>query len=418
MNKLTFVALILGCTAAGLPAPAVAAGDAPAGPADAAASAAAAGSQDPMQLQHARTNWLKSRSEHVYYPPQFDLSGLPDYQPGPPLNGTIRQWGSNYLADSMLAKYLEAGFRHYQPGVKFEDNLSSTFIGMASLYMGRADIAAMGRRATWDELQSFQRVLDSPPVEIAMATGSLDVAGWTFALVIMVNRDNPITRLTLAQLDGIFGAERDGGWKGNQWDATAARGADKNIRTWGQLGLTGAWANQPIHVYGYNLNYHFPRDFAEKVMGGGYKWNEHLREFSNAAKADGSTLISAGDLLVKAVGEDRYGITYTCIRYRTPQVKTLPIAAGPNGPYVPPTLVTVQNRTYPLAREVYYYTIREPGKPIDPLVKEYLRFVLSRQGQEAVQRDGKYLPMTAEMVREQRRKLDGVGQTGGRPGDS
>jgi phosphate transport system substrate-binding protein len=391
---------------------------APAGEAPPTAAAAPGGSQDPLELQHARASWLKSRTERTYYAPQFDLSGLPDYQPGKPLTGTIRQWGSNYLADSMLAKYLEGGFRHYQPGVKFEDNLSSTFIGMASLYMGRADLAAMGRRATWDELQAFQRVLDSPPVEIAMATGSLDVAGWTFALVVMVNRDNPLAHLTLAQLDGIFGAERDGGWKGNQWDPGAARGPEKNLRTWGQLGLTGEWANQPIHVYGYNLNYHFPRDFAEKVMGGGYKWNEGMHEFSNGAKADGSNLISAGDLLVKAVGDDRYGITYTCIRYRTPQVKTLEIAGGPAGPFVAPTLVTVQNRTYPLAREVYYYTIRAPGKPIDPLVQEFLRFVLSRQGQEAVQRDGKYLPMTAEMVKEQRRKLDGVGQSGGRPGDS
>jgi len=367
------------------------------------------GVQDPLAMQRARTAWLKSKKDHPYYTQKFDLSGLPEFKPGPALTGTIRQWGSNYLADSALAKYFEDGFHRYQPGVKFSDNLTSTFIGMASLYMKRSDVAAMGRRATWDELQAFQRVLESPPVEITMATGSLDVAGWTFALVIMVNQDNPLAAISVAQLDGIFGAQRDGGWKGNEWDATAARGPDKNLRTWGQLGLTGEWADRPIHVYGYNLNYHFPRDFAEKVMGGGYKWNEQMREFSNGAKADGSTLISAGDLLVKAVGDDPAGITYTCIRYKTPAVKVLPVAPLGGGEPVTPTLTTVQNRSYPLTREVYYYAPRPNGKPMDPLVREFLRYVLSRQGQADVQRDGKYLPLTAAIVREQLAKLDGVG---------
>lgn len=367
------------------------------------------GVQDPLALQRARTAWLKSKKDHPYYTQTFDLSGLPEFKPGPALAGTIRQWGSNYLADSALAKYFEDGFRRYQPGVKFSDNLSSTFIGMASLYMKRSDVAAMGRRATWDELQAFQRVLESPPVEITMATGSLDVAGWTFALVILVNQHNPLQTISVAQLDGIFGAQRDGGWKGNEWDATAARGPDKNLRTWGQLGLTGEWADRPIHVYGYNLNYHFPRDFAEKVMGGGYKWNEQMHEFSNGAKADGSTLISAGDLLVKAVGDDPAGITYTCLRYKTPAVKLLPVSPLGGGAAVAPTLTTIQNRSYPLAREVYYYAPRPNGKPMDPLVHEFLRYVLSRQGQLDVQRDGKYLPLTAEIVREQLAKLEGVG---------
>jgi phosphate transport system substrate-binding protein len=368
-----------------------------------------AGSQDPLALQHARASWLESKAGQVRYAKQFDLSGLPRYQPVGQLSGTLRHWGSNYLADGELARYFEEGFRHYYPDVRFEDNLKSTFIGMASLYMHRADIAAMGRRATWDELQAFQRVFDSPPVEIAMATGSLDAPGWTFALVVLVNKDNPLGQLTLAQLDGVFGAQRDGGWKGNEWDVTAARGPEKNVRTWGQLGLTGEWADKPIHVYGYNLNYHFSRDFAEKVMQGGYKWTEQLREFSNAASADGKTLISAGNLLVKAVADDRYGITYTCIRYKTPSVKTLALAASASGPYVAPTLESVQDRAYPLSREVYYYAIREPGRALDPLVKEYLRYVLSREGQEAVQRDGKYLPLTPKVAREQLSKLDGVG---------
>lgn len=366
-------------------------------------------SQDPLELQRARAASMADKKDRVYYTKKFDLSGLPEYRPARQLSGTIRQWGSNYLADSHLAEYLEAGFRKYHPDVVFEDNLKSTFVGMASLYMDRADIAAMGRKATWEETQAFQRIKESQPVEIAMATGSLDVLGWTFALVPLVHKDNPLAGLTVEQLDGIFGAQRDGGWDGNRWDASRARGPQKNIRTWGQLGLAGEWADKPIHVYAYSTNYHFPRDFAEKVMGGGYKWNEQMREFSNAADTRTGRLVSAGDLMVRALTEDKYGITYTGLQNLTSAVKAVPLARTPAGPYLMPTLDTVQARTYPLTREVYYYAVRKPGEQMNPLVEEYLRFVLSREGQEAVQRDGKYLPMTAEFVREQRSKLDAGG---------
>ncbi|MFT3790850.1 MAG: substrate-binding domain-containing protein [Rudaea sp.] len=375
----------------------------------AAPARAAEGSQDPLEMQRARAAWLAAKSNKVYYAPQFDLSALPAYRPQQKLSGTIRHWGSNYLADSTLAKCLEDGFRKFQPDVTFEDNLKSTFIGMASLYMDRADVAAMGRKATWEETQAFQRVFDSRPVEIAMATGSLDIPGWTWALTPVLHKDNPLAKLTLEQLDGIFGAQRDGGWKGNEWDPQAARGPEKNIRTWGQLGLTGAWANKPIHVYGYNLNYHFPRDFAERVMGGGYKWNETMREFGNAASADGK-LISAGDLLIKAVAEDKYGIRYTSIKYLDARTKTVPLARNAAGPFLMPTLQTVQSRAYPLTREVYYYTFQNPGRQMNPRVKEYLRFVLSREGQACVQSDGKYLPMTAAFAAEQRAKLEAGGK--------
>jgi phosphate transport system substrate-binding protein len=376
-------------------------------------------SLDPLELQRARAEGLKKRASKIFYTERFDLSDLPAYVPKQKMSGTIRQWGSNYLADSMLEGYLEEGFHKYHPDVKFENQLGSTFIAMAGLYTHQADLAPMGRRPTWDELQAYQRIFNALPAEIVMATGSYDVAGWTFALVPFVHQDNPISKLTFAQLDGIFGAERDGGWIGNEWDPKAARGADKNIRTWGQLGLTGEWADKPIHVYAYNLNYHFPRDFAEKVIQGSGKWNESMKEFSNKARPmtgspndkDFGTLLGAGDQMVAEVAKDPFGITYTGILYRKTGSKTVAVAATDRGPFVEPTLKTVQDRTYPLSREVYYYAPRLPGKTIDPLVKEFLRYVVSREGQEAVQRDGKYLPMTPALAREQLKKLDEVGRT-------
>jgi phosphate transport system substrate-binding protein len=363
-------------------------------------------SQDPEQVQAARNKGIKARATKIYYTKKFDLSSLPLYKPERKVSGTIRQWGSNYLADSPLGDELEKAFRKYQPEIKFEDNLKSTFIGMAGLYTGRADMSAMGRRPSWEELMAYQRIFNAHPLEIAMATGSYDVPGWTFALGIFVHKDNPLGHLTIEQLDGIFGAERTGGWEGTEWVTSVARGPEKNIRTWGQLGLTGEWSDKPINVYGYNINFHFPRDFAEKVFKGGYKWNEKMREYANLAKSDGSGLIGAGTQFMADLSKDKYGIAYTDMRGMTPQTKALVLANNAGGPYIELTLDNVQNRTYPLTREVYYCVPREKGKPIDPKVKEFVRFVLSREGQELVMKDGKYLPLTAEAANEQLKKLE------------
>lgn len=366
-----------------------------------------------IELQQARAEALKTKGLRRAYTREFDLSALPAYTPSRPMKGVIRQWGSNYLADSPLQGYLETGFRKYHPEVRFENNLSSTFIAMAGLYTRQADLAPMGRRPTWDELQSYQRVFGAAPVEIVMATGSYDVSGWTYALVPFVHKDNPLSRLTMEQLDGIFGAQRDGGWHGNNWDPSSARGPDRNIRTWGQLGLTGEWADKPINVYAYNLNFHFPRAFAEMVFKGGYKWNEQLKEYSNRLRegsGDFGKLWGAGEQMMDALSQDRYGITYTSMTYRDqPGVKTVPLAHVAAGPYVFPSLETVQDRSYPLTREVYYYANRPVGGKVDPVIAEYLRFVVSREGQALVMKDGKYLPMTAELAREQLRKLDETG---------
>lgn len=373
------------------------------------------GSQNSLDLQNARAAALKTKGMRRAYTRAFDLSGLPEYKPSRPMKGVIRQWGSNYLADSPLQGYFEAAFRKYHPGVTFRNKLESTFIGMAGLYTGQADLAPMGRRPSWEELQAYQRVMGTLPAEVMMATGSFDVSGWTFALVPFVHKDNPLKQLTVEQLDGIFGAQREGGWHLNSWDESVARGPEKNIRTWGQLGLTGEWADKPIRVLAYNLNFHFPRDFAEKVMGGGYKWNETLREYGNKIRADGDPrdfgkLWVAGDQMMDDLGDDRYAITYTSMLYiDKPNVKTLPLAKTAAGPYVMPTLESVQARQYPLTREVYFYTNRKPGEKIDPLIAEYLRFVVSREGQALVMKDGKYLPMTSAAARAQLEEIERLG---------
>ncbi len=358
---------------------------------------------DPLEMQQARVKSVTSKGHKVWYTQKFDLSGLPDYTPLRRVKGTIRQWGNNYLADSTLGKLWEDAFRKYQPEVDFKDNLSSSVNAFPGLITGAADIGQMGRAVLWDELQGYQRQFASKPLEMTIATGSYNVPGWTFALGVFVNKDNPLSKLTLQQLDGIFGAQRTGGWKGLEWDTSVARGPEKNIRTWGQLGLTGEWADKPIHVYGYTPQFHFPDEISKKVLGGSTKWNEQIKEYVNAARPDG-TLALAGDLFMADLEKDKYGIAYTGIPHRTPGSKPLALAAKEGAPFVKLTIENVQNRTYPLYRDIYAYVHSE--KPMDPKVKEFMRFILSKQGQELVMKDGKYLPLTAEEVREQIKKLD------------
>jgi len=375
-----------------------------------------AATTDADALSKARAVGTRTRAERRFYTREFDLSGLQEYRPEGQVAGTIRQWGNNYLKDSGLMDVWEAGFRRHHPDVRFENNLYSSSVAFPGLISGAADLAPMGRQALWDELKGFERegarggeegVGDTEVLEIVVATGSFDVRGWTFALGFYVHQDNPIRQLTLEQLDGIFGSQRDGGWNGLTWDTSVARGPERNIRTWGQLGLTGEWADKPINVYGYNMKYHFNDEIDKKVLKGSSKWNETMRAFSNVAglKADGS-LTAGGELIMGALSSDRYGIAYTGIPFLTPQTRALALAEAEGRPYVPLTLETVQDRTYPLIRDVYYYAKRESGKPLAPKVKEFLRYVLSREGQQAIQADGKYLPLTPEAAQAQLDKLE------------
>ncbi|WP_263366272.1 PstS family phosphate ABC transporter substrate-binding protein [Edaphobacter bradus] len=357
-----------------------------------------------LDVQKARAEHVAGRAKKAYYTRKFDLSGLPEYQPEQQVSGNIRIWGSNYFQDSNLNDYWVAGFHKYQPNVTFSFNMLTALESAAALATGVADMAAC-RLFTFQETEMYQRVYNKDPLRITIATGSFDVPGWSPALAVMVNKENPIAKLSLKQLDGIFGAARTGGWEGTTWHPEKGRPASENIRTWGQLGLTGKWKNAPIHVYGLNLKYGMANDFQEIVMKGGDKWTESLTEYANYARPDG-TLQIAADELMKDLSKDPYGIAYSGAMFLTPQTKALAISEKDNGPWVDLTIDNVRNRTYPLLLEVYYYLNCENGKPVDPKEKEFLRYTLSREGQEAIERDGKYLPLTAEEVRAQLKKLE------------
>ena len=365
-----------------------------------------------LEMQAARAEGLLVKGKKAYYPAnQWDLSDLPAYVPKEPVSGAIRLWGSNYITDSNLGAYWEKAFQKFHPGVKFEYNMLTTRAAVPSLVFGVADVG-IGRKIKTEELQLYQRYKNRDPLEIVVATGSYNVTGWNPGFGIVVSQDNPLTKISLEQLDGIFGAERTGGWVGTDWHPEAARGPEKNLRKWGQLGLTGEWADREITPYGLNQRYSQASWMSDRILGGSDKWNERLRIYANYAAAD------AGDGKGSSMGfgrlkrglnedllKDPSGIAYvgSPVGPNLPKgLKLLEVAETAAGPYYAYTLENLRSRKYPLHDEIYAYV----DTPLDPKVREYLRFIVSREGQEAVMRDGKYLPLTAEAAREQLRKLE------------
>ncbi|MDD3179024.1 MAG: substrate-binding domain-containing protein [Opitutaceae bacterium] len=330
-----------------------------------------------------------------------DWPTLPDYKPARQVSGTLRSWGNPHMAD--LLNLWQQGFSKYHPEIRYEDTLKGTSTAQWGLQCWVADIALMSRpMIPYESFGTYRRSYNFP-VEIEVATGSYDVPGKSYAYTIFVHRDNPLTKLTIKQLDGIFSAERVGGWQdGMNWvKEGVARGPEGNIRTWGQLGLTGEWAGKTIIPYGQpSLVTGAYSYFQTRVSGGAGARNEKLREYADQK------------LLVADLSQDRYGIGYTGMCYKTPQVKAVAIADKDGGPYVEPTKANIASRAYPLYRApVIYFTIdTKTGDYADPLVdvkvKEFLRYILSRQGQQVVAREGGYLPLTPAVVRAQLEKLE------------
>ena len=340
----------------------------------------------------------------------FRLDGLPHYEAGQTVSGTIRNFG--FGLGGLLALW-EEGFRKLHPGVRFADHLPTSDAAIPALVTGVADLAPDGGEATLTETLSFFETYGYQPTDITVATGAFDVEGRSNGIVVFVNAANPLTRLTLQQLDGIFGAERSAGMRGFQWTPSDGRGAQEDIRTWGQLGLKGEWAHKPIQTYG-----HAPsgttRFFQWKVMKGGDKWNPNYREYVES----GSKMIADEDRAEQRVGlqhmlrnelaHDRYGIAWTVM----PQakgvagIKPVALAAHAGGPYIAASTASLQDRSYPPVRNIYIYLNRAPGRPLDPKLREFLRYALSREGQEAVVRNAGYLPLTRQVAREQRARLE------------
>jgi phosphate transport system substrate-binding protein len=225
------------------------------------------------------------------------------------------------------------------------------------------------------EIDQFEQKYGYKPTEIRT---SYD------ALAVYVHKDNPIKELSLAQVEAIFSKSRKRGYK-------------ENVTTWGQLGLTGDWANRPIGLYGRNSASGTYGFFREHVMRNG-DYKDTVKEQPGSAS------------VVQGITEDRYAIGYSGAGYRTSGVRAVPLAEQPNGTYYEGTYEEVTTGKYPLSRFLYMYVNKAPGKPLDPVPLEFLKLVLSKEGQEVVIKDG-YMPLTPTQVKEELAKIAGAPTT-------
>ncbi|MBV9439215.1 MAG: phosphate ABC transporter substrate-binding protein [Candidatus Eremiobacteraeota bacterium] len=355
-----------------------------------------------LQAQADRARLIRDRGLKPHYTTKFDLSGLPRYQPERLESGWLRIHGSNYLTEGALADYWVAGFAKYQPMIRLSFYTPTSAAAFAALYYDQADLI-MDHAALFYDMLAYQRIKNGNPVQVSAATGSYDVPGWQNSLCIMANEKVPLKGITLKQLDGIFGAERNGGWSGTNFRPDWARSANENVRTWDQLGLGGQWAGKRINPYGFSIRYATATEFSDRFLRGSDKWNERIVGFANLVTPDGKLYLEQ-DQMTDALAKDVYGIAYNRFRGDKPGVKRIPVAKDEHGPFVEHTIETVQNRSYPMFSEVFFYANAKPNKS-GGMVREFLRYVLSQEGQTEVQRDGKYLPLTAAIVKDQLPKL-------------
>jgi phosphate transport system substrate-binding protein len=295
-------------------------------------------------------------------------SSLPAYQKQSGVSGNVNSVGSDTM-NNMMALWGET-FQKLYPNVKIQVEGKGSSTAPAALIAGTAQFGPMSRAMRPTEIDQFESKYGYKPTQIRT---SYD------ALAVFVNKDNPVEKLTLAQVDAIF-------------SKTRKRGAKQDVKTWGQLGLTGDWANRPISLYGRNSASGTYGFFKEHTLANG-DYKDSVKEQPGSAS------------VVQGVTEDRFGIGYSGIGYRTSGVKAVPLAEKDGAAYSDGNYEDVKTGKYPLNRFLYIYINKAPGKPLDPIVKEYLKLILSKQGQEVVVKDG-YLPLPADIVKQELAKLE------------
>jgi phosphate transport system substrate-binding protein len=305
---------------------------------------------------------------------------LQSYEPATPVSGDIRIWGSP--ADAALLREWSEGFRRFQPQARVQATLYGPESTLAGVYCGVADLAFMAREMRLPvENMAFTWVYRYPPFSVEIANAGLTAGRPSATLAVVVNAANPLQHLTLMQLDGILGA--------------APRRGGANVRKWGDLGLGGIWKGRAIHVYGPPVDSIDGMFMRTVVMQGSYKWNPDYREI----KGDDAQVL-------QAVAQDEEGIAYASLDPPSQHVKPLALSATAGAPFYALTEQNVAARTYPLSRVISMVLNRKPGTPIEPEVKEFLRFILSRDGQAVLARDAHYIPLTAASGRAQLERLE------------
>jgi len=293
---------------------------------------------------------------------------IPDYSKRSGISGNLDSIGSDTLNNLMT--FWSEGFRKQYPGVRVQVEGKGSSTAPPALIAGTAQVGPMSRAMKATELDAFEREFGYAPTPIRVAVD---------ALAVYVHKNNPLEKLTLVEVDAVF-------------SKTRRCGAASVVSTWGELGLDGAWASKPARLYGRNSASGTYGYFKKVALCNG-DFRDTVKEQPGSAS------------VVQGITEDPYGIGYSGIGYRTSGVKALALAKQEGGPYGTVDPADVYSGKYPLARFLYVYVNNPPNTPIEPLVREFIRFVLSREGQEIVVKDG-YLPVGNAIVEQELAELD------------
>jgi phosphate transport system substrate-binding protein len=315
--------------------------------------------------------------------PSLD-SALPSYQARKDvrISGEFKAACSDVLV--RLVRLWIGGFQRYYPNVKIDvPPPYAGSLGAKELVKGTLDFVFVSRELRPDDITDFKEKFGYAPLSVAISGGSYRHFGFLDAIGFFVNKENPIENISFAQLDAIL-------------SGTHHRGGQA-ITQWGQLGLPGEWASKPIHVYGikpWNGFEEFIRQRVLSVNGQRGEWRDDINfdkvVFPVARRVEG----------------DRYGIGYSGLAYIDAGVKVLPLSPGKSGPFYAPSYENVARAVYPLSRVLYFNINKTPGKPLNPAISEFLRFVLSREGQQIVLDEALFLPLRASQVEASRGLLE------------
>ena len=285
---------------------------------------------------------------------------LPEYEPVQGVSGTINSVGSDTL-NNLMTLWAEK-YQEFYPNVQVEIEGKGSSTAPPALIEGSSNFGPMSRPMKDAEADQFEKKFGYKPTAVQTA---IDM------LAVFVHKDNPIadSGLTLPQVDAIFSSTRKGGHP-------------EDITSWGDVGLEGAWSSMPISTYGRN---------SASGTYGYFKKNALFKgDYKDSVKEQpGSSSV------IQGIASDKAGIGYSGIGYKTADVDTVPLAEEAGGDFVSPTPESANE--YPLSRFLLVYVNKKPGEDLDPLRREFLKLIFSRQGQEIVVKDG-YLPVSCAIA--------------------
>ncbi len=298
-------------------------------------------------------SWAKESMEDPSWSNYSKVSGV---------SGNINSIGSDTL-NNLMTLWAE-GFRKQYPNVKIQIEGKGSSTAPPALIEGTAQLGPMSRKMKGKEIDKFEAKFGYKPTPVPVAVD---------ALAVYVNKDNPIEGMSMEEVDSVF-------------SKTRRRGHRVDIGQWGNAGLSGPWEKTRVSIYGRNSASGTYGFFKKKVLKNG-DYKDEVKEQPGSAS------------VVQGVTEDRGGIGYSGIGYKTSGVRAISLSAKTGEAFFEPTFENASAGKYPLARFLYVYVNKAPGKPLSPLVKEFLTFVYSKEGQKVVIKDG-YFPLPQKLISE------------------